>query len=1361
MLRPLRTPIRMLAALSLTLGLAWGQPATLVMDPAAPTEIRFDGREALHVRVTVSATGGEMSPCIDELEVYGPAGTENLANAKAGALATASSCIAGYGAHAVKHLNDGQYGNGRSWIPASPGLEWAAIELPAPTAVDRVMLSRDREGRFADRLPSRIAIETSMDGVTWTAAGEWQVLAARRGAVAPPPLPAAPPPPGEAAGLGANAAPSEDDRGYRNLALGPDARAAASSVYAGGAFAIHQVAHLIDGLGGNDHSWISAGEPSWVQVDLGGEYALYRVALGNDDGGRYQDRGATSYRVLTSQDANDWTEVAHSEGAPLLKRREHVFEPVRARFVRVAIEAASGSEARIDELEVYGSETDVAPADVEAARKAARAPGSFPEVELLRYAFLGEEHAWLKTFGRADLDPSLAPYNGRVTEYPRHKPDDALPLPPLAEKPFADADLSDPAWDWASRGVARVAFPYDFDLGPLVECSALCGQDGERLWLGIETNRLLSSHVAVVSTGDWSSWGIVAVTDGALVYRTYDADGTPSESPLEASALSEDLGCFEVAVPLEWLPGWETAGVRVGLGMGGRHVPPHGRGIDFAPAEVALGQVGPCAGGAFRVRVAVSPEAEPTRIEGLLDGGGDLALAAGETRIVEVRADAGPIGPERDLKVTAGGAPCSLHLLAYDPTARVLSHADAMLRRFADAGVDVAASEAELGALRAEHASAALGDRDLFYRTRAAKRRLFLRSPELAQLDRVLFAKRFAYHPSHIYTDYTDAPFRPGGGVCVLETPWIEGALHPEEASVRTLFASGGGIARDPIADFELSAIYFGYRPAADGFYHLMAMDAEGGNLRQITDGPYHDFYPCPLPDGDLAFISTRCASRVFCFRGGSSVLFRMKTDGSNIRPLSYASLSEWAPSVMRDGRIVWTRWEYIDKGADFTQTLWAIRPDGSHPELVFGNTIIQPNGYASGREVPGTSEISCTLVSHFGDINGPIALVDIAKGRFEPSAITSLTPEVPWPGMWPATECFRDPLPISRDLFLCSHAPRDVFGLYVIDRYGNREVLHLDPTLGSMGPLLLRKQPRPPVLPDAPLLAEAPGQFILSDVYDGLGPEVARGSVKYLRVVEEVRHNIQEFPNRDHVDFIKWYAAPVDLVSTPYGWPSFTAKADLGIVPVAEDGSASFEAPSGRVLYFQALDADFNEIQRMRSVVQLQAGEKRTCIGCHEPRNTAPPVTFPQAAARTPDALEPPSWGAGAFSYERVVQPVWDRNCISCHAPGGTSAMDLTGTLDAENVPASYRTLLTSGQIHVVDCGWNSGGCEKLEPLTFGTIKSPLWELLKAGHYGVALTTDEMRRVKTWTDLNAPLWPDYVERAARAAPRVMADQGE
>jgi mono/diheme cytochrome c family protein len=394
---------------------------------------------------------------------------------------------------------------------------------------------------------------------------------------------------------------------------------------------------------------------------------------------------------------------------------------------------------------------------------------------------------------------------------------------------------------------------------------------------------------------------------------------------------------------------------------------------------------------------------------------------------------------------------------------------------------------------------------------------------------------------------------------------------------------------------------------------------------------------------------------------------------------------------------------------------------------------------------------------------------------------------------MWPATECFRDPVPISRDLFLCAHAPRDRFGLYVIDRFGNRELLYMDPTIDSMGATLLRRQTPPPSVPAMvktaphaeigaavsregetdtrgwqPLSAEEHGELVLTDVSRGLEPTVPRGSVKWLRVTEEVRHDISMEPNLDHTDFMKWYASPVDVVSGPYGWPSYVAKAPLGLVRVEEDGSARFKVPAGKVVYFQALDHQYNELQRMRSVVQLQPGETRSCIGCHESRNQAALLQRSAALRHDPQSIVPHPWGDGPFSYERVVQPVLDAKCVQCHggsqgtepsltaSPSGKalSPLDLTGTLDGDKVPASYRTLISGGWVHVVDCGWNSAGCEKREPLTFGTVQSKLWKVLGAGHHDVQITEEEMLRLKTWTDLNCPLWPDYVERTRRVARR-------
>lgn len=724
-----------------------------------------------------------------------------------------------------------------------------------------------------------------------------------------------------------------------------------------------------------------------------------------------------------------------------------------------------------------------------------------------------------------------------------------------------------------------------------------------------------------------------------------------------------------------------------------------------------------------------------------------------------------------DRPARPGGAPYWARLARMNAIERTLVQMEDMAARLAAKGLSVADEQKACAELRRRQSQLAASDTKaaeaLYLDARQAKRGLMFRDPELAPLGEILFIKRQPYQPSHNYSDILDSRFTPGGGVCRLHIPRQGDRLRPEQARLTTCFDASEGIARDAVADFDARQIYFAYRPQRSAvaghevYWHLMSVPVDGGQARRLTEGPFHDYYPCPLPDGGLAFISTRCKARFLCWRPQAFVLFRMNERGDDIRPLSYANLSEWAPTVMRDGRILWTRSEYIDKGADFGHTLWAIRPDGTHPELIYGNDT--PNCYMNGREVPDSRELCCTLISHGGDLNGPVGLIDLAKGPFDPAAITNITPDVaPHYNMsWARQECFRDPTPVSRDYYLVSHAATDRFGLYVIDRYGNRELLYLDPAMGSMCPTPLRPTPRPPALPQSSPDVAATGdmgQFTVADVYQGLEPTVKRGQVKYLRVCQEVRSELESLPNgeyrHDHPPFQDFYATPIHKVTGPAGWPSYVAKASLGIVPVEADGSVSFHAPAGKVLYFQLLDANYTEIQRMRSVVQLQPGEQRSCIGCHENRQTTAPVRGTLASRGKPRTLEAPSWGTEPFAYEKVVQPVWNAQCVRCHDATDKRGFDLTARLDAERVPVSYRTLIAGGWVHYFDCRYGLRHV-KAEPMTFGSAKSRLWQVLEAGHYDVKLSPEELHRVKCWIDLNCPLWPDYQYRPSRPGPET------
>jgi len=755
-----------------------------------------------------------------------------------------------------------------------------------------------------------------------------------------------------------------------------------------------------------------------------------------------------------------------------------------------------------------------------------------------------------------------------------------------------------------------------------------------------------------------------------------------------------------------------------------------------------------------------------------------------------------------DRPAVPGGPPYWGRLARLTPLERTLVQFEGLIERLAVLGLTLDQERAELAALRRQAQDALASPSDALYlAARLAKRRLFFRDPRLTPLEHVLFAKHHPLEPSHNYSEHLDSLFVPGGGVFVLHLPRdAEGRLDPARGQVEMLFDGSAGIVRHPVADFDAQTVYFAYRPEkpeVEGwqpYWHLYAVRVDGTGLRRLTDGPFHDFDPVPLPDGGLGFMSTRCAGRYLCWEPQAYVLYRMQPDGTGLRRLSFANISEWDPAVMRDGRILWTRSEYLDKGADFGHTLWAIRPDGFHPELIFGNDT--PYCYGHGREVPGTQEIVCTLISH-GDHQGPIALLNPALGRYDTAAITSLTPDTRPQYQMDRShhETFRDPEPISTDHFLVTHNPgrQSHWGLYVIDRFGNRELLYLDPAISSKRPSVLGVRPRPPVLPDThdPGLAQQGlGQFSVQDVYEGLGPGVARGRAKYLQVSQEMPSPLERLPDGEyrnaHAGFQDFYATPIHLVTGPSvtyatrtanalephafrqgsavaagegtvrvsernGWPSYVAKAVLGTARVAADGSVNFTAPAGKVLYFQLLDENFTELQRMRSVVQLQPGEQRSCVGCHEDRSAAPSRQVTQALRRPAQPLTPPPWGAVAFDFEHVVQPVLEARCVRCHDLTSTSKLDLRATRGPDRVPASYRSLITGGWVHYFD--WHYGSRHfKAEPLTFGTLQSRLFTVLTdPNHQTVALEPDERRALKAWVDLNCPLWPDYQHRQERS----------
>jgi len=662
--------------------------------------------------------------------------------------------------------------------------------------------------------------------------------------------------------------------------------------------------------------------------------------------------------------------------------------------------------------------------------------------------------------------------------------------------------------------------------------------------------------------------------------------------------------------------------------------------------------------------------------------------------------------------------------------------------------------------------------RSLDHRARWAIRQMALRNP-LLDFDEILFVKRAPGMFPHMSDQYYGWWSRGGGGVYVLSgfrgersevrcltKDWPEGNFLRPDLSYdgrRVLFAwckyyPDVADVKDKVAKDDLPE---------DAFYHIYEMNVDGAGVRQLTFGRYDDFDARYLPDGNIVFLSTRkgtalqvsarsslattegtCPDSYVRCGGGNHrpvavfTLHVMDGRGENLHPISAFENFEWTPAVANDGRVLYARWDYIDRFNGPFISLWSTNPDGTNAQLVYGNYTTKPQCVFEARPIPNSHKLVFTACAHHSVNGGSLALLNPALGTEFERPLTRLTPEVPFPETeaW-ANMYYAGPYPLSEEHFVVAwgdkplpkhrlmlpddpNNPRNALGIYLYDAFGNLTLLHRDPEISSMNPLPIRPRPRPPLRPNR-VVWDGPqeGKFLLQDVYEGL-PGVERGTVANLRVVA-VPPKVQ--PHMNH---------PVLGVSR-----EDPGKFVLGTVPVERDGSAYFRVPSGMPVFFQALDEQGLALQTMRSLTYVLPNETLACIGCHETRGTTPPRgRVPLAAAREPSRITPGADGSWPLNYARLVQPVLDRKCVACHKADGDNAEAALFVLTAGK---SYDNLL-----NYADGDLQKLAFEKDRSLVgeCPAGKSKLLQLItaKEGHYDVTLDADEFRRLATWMDTYA-----------------------
>ncbi|MFI5378927.1 MAG: hypothetical protein ACHRHE_06505 [Tepidisphaerales bacterium] len=640
---------------------------------------------------------------------------------------------------------------------------------------------------------------------------------------------------------------------------------------------------------------------------------------------------------------------------------------------------------------------------------------------------------------------------------------------------------------------------------------------------------------------------------------------------------------------------------------------------------------------------------------------------------------------------------------------------------------------------------------------RALQREALLANP-LLSAQPILFVVRRQYAGDHHNTatffpaaeyEYNDGHFQGGGAMKLLDV---------RTGRVTPLLDLPQGVARDPEVSFDGRRILFSMRKDPKDSYHLYEISATGGEPRALTRmKDVDDLDPIYLPDGGIIFTSTREPKYCACNRHIMANLFRMNGDGSNICQIGRSTLFEGHSSLMPDGRILYDRWEYVDRNFGDAQGLWTCNPDGTNHAVYWGNNTPSPGAVLEGRAIAGTDMVVCTFSSCHDRPWGAIAIVDPRRGLDGRDPVVKIWPDdarklVKDPGTahdaWDAFTAvklkYEDPYPLADattaagagKYFLCSRmtGEGERTAIYLIDVFGNEVMVHAEGP-GCFDPMPLAPRARPGSVPERRDFENHEGYFYVQDVYQGTHMAgVERGSVKYLRVIESPEKKFWTRPGWNGQGF----------EGPAMNWHDFGNKTILGTVPVEADGSASFVLPSEKFVFFQLLDANGMMVQSMRSGTVVQSGERASCIGCHEDRRVAPSVPaqgVPMALRREPSRLEGWQGHTRPLSYLRDVQPVWDSHCVQCHSAGQEpkAKIDLSrGRGLTFNL--SYTELWTKGQLTVP----GAGPSQTLPAKSWGSHPSKLIKVLRQGHYDVKLSPAEMERVITWVDMNAPYYPSY-----------------
>lgn len=567
------------------------------------------------------------------------------------------------------------------------------------------------------------------------------------------------------------------------------------------------------------------------------------------------------------------------------------------------------------------------------------------------------------------------------------------------------------------------------------------------------------------------------------------------------------------------------------------------------------------------------------------------------------------------------------------------------------------------------------------------------------------------------------------------------------EAKISLLVDAGEGLVASPNVSFQGDRVVFAMVPEGTKFYHLYEMPLAGGEIRQLTDGPWHDYDPEYLPDGRIVFASSRTGSRDEYHANTARSLFTVSPEGE-IEPLTYHIVADAQPTLMTDGRIAMVRHDNFMERAKVETRIHAVRSDGTG-----GQTIIGPDRGAIRYDRPTGAEHPYNWLRNYG-FGSPAPLADgriaCLSNRGPLVADVLLRGKVDHHRM-PSEVSLFDIAPLPDGRLLCT-TRKYQFGV-------------LDPSTGKCVALFPGVDPRDSTQHSIVHASRRPKPHSLAGTLEEQAvDDFHKSGFLYCN---DIRNTQQIEGDWDRVTAVRvLQGKPVTLRAALHQYGHVGVEAvELGTVPLAEDGSFYLEVPADRALALQAVDAEGRAVVNEMSWIYVRPGEQRACTGCHNFRQEAPdydravPVATLQSPADLTGSRAPIRFRGNNAANGGVLNQQFDR-FREVAALNSYRLEELPNDFEPHRLPSGRAMELRtwSERLHDPDPGMRIAALQRLamlrDRMSAGSVVPLLQDPVDTVRMNACVTLSTCGTPETWQPLLDALNDDspVVARAAAVA---------